>query len=381
MRIIFICSSLMPGKDGVGDYTLKLSSELVRNGHECILISVNERIHFAEPGKSPEAIGSLLVLRLGSNFSWKTRFALIRNFIQTKNADLISLQYVPYGFSKKGLPFMFTYYFKKLVKGIPAHVMFHELAVGRDSYRWSHRHLIRPIQLRLIRSLLMVETLWLVHTHLPLYFKQLARLGAPVKPLALISNIECLPLCRTDPFAINKFRVVLFGQVGANHSVREQLNNIVKFFSNTSIEVTLYIISSDIRVLTLSGQYYSCIKGLGKTLIRYYLPESEISKILSQSHLALTPNPRHALGKSGSVAAFLAAGLPVLAPSVLVGYPEDDLGFFHEEVKSRILYAWNYDSWSAIYNSDYTASTIMSVGLLADTFLSDIKSTKKTFCL
>ena len=32
MKIVFICGCLEPGKDGVGDYTRRLSAELIDHG-------------------------------------------------------------------------------------------------------------------------------------------------------------------------------------------------------------------------------------------------------------------------------------------------------------------------------------------------------------
>ena len=38
MKITFICGSLNPGQDGVGDYTRRLAAQLALDGHECQLI-------------------------------------------------------------------------------------------------------------------------------------------------------------------------------------------------------------------------------------------------------------------------------------------------------------------------------------------------------
>lgn len=40
MDILFICGSVEPGKDGVGDYTRRLSGELIRIGHEVKILSL-----------------------------------------------------------------------------------------------------------------------------------------------------------------------------------------------------------------------------------------------------------------------------------------------------------------------------------------------------
>jgi hypothetical protein len=40
MRIVFLCFSLEPGRDGVGDYTRALAGELIRPGHEVCAVAM-----------------------------------------------------------------------------------------------------------------------------------------------------------------------------------------------------------------------------------------------------------------------------------------------------------------------------------------------------
>jgi hypothetical protein len=42
VKIVFLCASLEPGRDGVGDYTRHLASECVRRGHECTAIALHD---------------------------------------------------------------------------------------------------------------------------------------------------------------------------------------------------------------------------------------------------------------------------------------------------------------------------------------------------
>jgi hypothetical protein len=43
MKIFLLCGSLEHGKDGVGDYTRRLAGELIRQGHNTAIISLNDR--------------------------------------------------------------------------------------------------------------------------------------------------------------------------------------------------------------------------------------------------------------------------------------------------------------------------------------------------
>ncbi|HKK17799.1 MAG TPA: hypothetical protein VJ952_03875, partial [Opitutales bacterium] len=59
-----------------------------------------------------------------------------------------------------------------------------------------------------------------------------------------------------------------------------------------------------------------------------FLSAVEARAAIRTCHLGLSPVPRHAAGKSGSIAAFISEGLPVALPFVLEGKDADEIGFF-----------------------------------------------------
>ena len=106
MKIVFICSCLEPGRDGVGDYTGRLAAELIRVGHEVSLLALNDRFANAILSGDQERDGiKIPVLRLPSTLSDQDKTVHATNWINSVNPDLLSLQFVPFGFNPKGLPF------------------------------------------------------------------------------------------------------------------------------------------------------------------------------------------------------------------------------------------------------------------------------------
>src|SRR5690606_39818307 len=74
MNIAFICGSLEPGKDGVGDYTRRLAGELLRNGHNATIIAINDRyITQCWNGEQKDVEVNVRVLRLPSQHNWSSR--------------------------------------------------------------------------------------------------------------------------------------------------------------------------------------------------------------------------------------------------------------------------------------------------------------------
>ena len=48
MNLLFVCTSLQPGRDGVGDYSRLLASACADAGHTCALLAINDT-HAREP--------------------------------------------------------------------------------------------------------------------------------------------------------------------------------------------------------------------------------------------------------------------------------------------------------------------------------------------
>lgn len=106
MRLAFICSSLEPGRDGVGDYTRRLAGELVRQGHPSIAVALNDPHISKTVFELQEIEGvSISVLRLPIVMPWSKRVIEARNWLEAFNPDWISLQFVPFGFHRRGLCF------------------------------------------------------------------------------------------------------------------------------------------------------------------------------------------------------------------------------------------------------------------------------------
>jgi len=131
VRIVFLCGSLDPGRDGVGDYTRRLAGELIRQGVACRAIALNERA-LTQPVEEVQASEGThsSVLRLPASLSWRERAWRAKAWISEFQPDWVSLQFVPFGFQKKGLPFGLIRVVDGIAGAAKRHVMFHELWLG-----------------------------------------------------------------------------------------------------------------------------------------------------------------------------------------------------------------------------------------------------------
>jgi len=138
VKIAFICGSLELGKDGVGDYTQQLAKELTKNEIEVLLIAINDSF-IKNTLLTSQKIDNkkIKILRISSHLSELDRVKKAKEQIHKFKPDWISLQFVPYSFHTKGLPFTFAKALKEL-GDFRWHIMFHELWIDKPE-KWSQR--------------------------------------------------------------------------------------------------------------------------------------------------------------------------------------------------------------------------------------------------
>ena len=201
MKILFLCGSLEPGKDGVGDYTRRLAGELIRQGHEAAIV------------------------RIPSMFSAKKRFSLASGFINSFDPEWLSLQFVPYSFNVKGLPFGLAGKLKKIGKGRKWHIMFHELWLQRYTGVSLKIKILSYIQEFIVCRMLVKLNPKLIHTHLPFYQTLIKKRGYDTLALPLFSNIRVFEKSQ-QATTRNVFRLGFFSQMEILPSITDLINRL-----------------------------------------------------------------------------------------------------------------------------------------------------------
>ncbi len=312
MRILFLCGALEPGKNGVGDYTRRLSGELIRQGHNISIISLNDccvKIVSQEIQKSDET--EVEVFRIPASIPAKERFAQAEKYIRHYNPEWLSLQFVPYSFQKRGLPFSLGKHLKNMSKGYKWHVMFHELWIGMDQDASFKDKVYGKMQQRIIRKLIYTLEPQFIHTQTHLYQQQLKKINIKVEILPLFSNIPVV-CAQTRKFIknINQINIVVFGSIhyGADINgfvdwIRQQEKRFDKVVHIDFIGANGDELGNWVGILDHQHISYT-VHGRQKINV--------ISEILSGAAIGLTTTPFVLVEKSGSVAAMLEHHLPVI---------------------------------------------------------------------
>lgn len=373
MKILFLCSSIEPKKDGVGDYTRLICSVLIKKGYDVSILALNDNF-IAGFVKETIISGdfSFDISRISLEIPQSQKIALTQEIISMFNPDWVSLQFVPYGYNSKGLPFWLPNFLSKLIGNHSWHIMFHELWIGRNkNISWKAK-VISCMQEIIVRQLIKKMKPQVIHTHLPIYMSNLKKLTSNIRPLPLFSNISP-PINFLQSINNNRFRWVFFSQVDTSPEIINFINIFNIELLEKGISPELIIIGNNRnRMLGYVEEFKEKCPLFVNIECTGFLSENEISIELKYCNLGITPVPSHGIGKSGSVAAFLAHGIPVAVPIVIREYANHGIGFFDKNWKSAII---TNPSVNEIQNAKIIAETFkhsFTVDNICELFIKDL---------
>lgn len=342
MKICFLCGSIEPGKNGVGDYARRLAGELIRSGHEAYLVGLEETELNAPIETEQQDEGTPVPThRWPVSDSWKKRFEALEQLLAQTAPTHLSVQFVPYAFDPRGLPFAFSNRLLKLKTSARWHFTIHELW-HQSAEMTGKQRIISYLQSRIIRRLLRSASPAPVHTSLERYQKLLADMQVPSKCLPIFSNIQPL----TTPPAL----------IPTGEAPRTQIH--AAFFSQCTIQpaVADFVVAFhedclargkalNIRFIGGSQAHVeAAMEALrarsGDDLILRHtgrLDAGEVSRQLDEIDFGISPVPRHVIGKSGSTAAFLAHGKAVAIPHTEAGESPGNIGFTVEALRLALF--------------------------------------------
>jgi len=323
MKFVFLCSSLSEGKDGVGDYTRNLARELTGIGHRCLLIALND----SEPTAGVGVQEGGEILRLSRTTSWNARVERALAVMTSFCPDWISLQFVPYGFHPKGLCLGLAEHLAPLFRSGRHHIMFHELWIGESVEYGLKDRAIGFLQKRGVLRLLQRLEPAVIHTSNPVYRELLERNGVSASELPLAGNIPVVEpewngmemLLRDQGWPMDSFRRDEWLVGGVFGTIHSQWLPAV-FLDQLSVQAG----EMQKRVLLVHlGRTANAGTDVWQRLAKEYVgrcefialgPQSEtyLSTLFQSLDFGMATSPWALIGKSGSVAAMLDHGLPVM---------------------------------------------------------------------
>ena len=325
-KIAFLTAGLEPGADGVGDYSRLLARALVRQGHQCLLVALNDQWLTDSSDLTVEGDG-LLGLRLPARMEWPRRIELAKERLRTFAPDWISLQFVAHGFQKKGILLFQNKWLARLLQTKSVHIMFHELWIGEDVDKRLKNRIIGKVQKHFVLKLATRLRPKLVHTSNHYYASRLRKGGLTAKVLPLFGNIpvlgtgadewlfEELRAAGLDIDSRNRDSFWLFGLFGSIYPEWPGLP-LFRRLRDLAEERARKIAVISIGRISPREALWDNWAGDVSRIVFLRLgaqPAERISQFLNSIDFGITTTPYVVAGKSGALTAMLEHGVPVIA--------------------------------------------------------------------
>jgi glycosyltransferase involved in cell wall biosynthesis len=280
LKILFITCSSNPKRCGITDYVNLLSKELEKNGHMVEIETIDSVKDFAHISKN------------------------------LPSSDLYSLQFAPYAFSQSGLSGKGLITFAKSLTNKNTHINFHEIWIGAYPKATWKEKTIGWLQKREIINFINICKPSAITCSNSAALDRMRQTGIDASYLYLFGNIPYSPSKKDD--SLNRLNIVFFGTL------------YEKFPYDQLVKVLFHISQSlkkQIHITILGRQRESegleCMKKVSQKhgfpiTLSGELSISKISEELQISDLGISTTPYDIIGKSGTTAAMLEHGLPVL---------------------------------------------------------------------
>jgi len=322
MKILFLCGSLVYQKDVVGDYTRKLAGELIMQGSDCKLVALMDKEVLSDTVEIQEIDGvKIEVLRLPYDNGFHQNIQHSKNWIDFFNPDWISLQYVPFSFHHKGMPFGFQNALLPLVCNRNFHIMFHELWIGISIISPFKHKVFGFFQKRIAKKIIEKTKPKSITTTNILYnlVLQKAEINAIVLPL--FSNIQKI---KPDEIYFNSIltenKIIDISScifVGVFGTIYPQANieNVMYELHDSKNKNQKIVFLHFGRVGAFGKKELERLEdhfiGMVKFISLGELPSDKISTILQKLDVGISCTPSQHVGKSGVFAAMKLHGLKV----------------------------------------------------------------------
>lgn len=322
MKLLFVCASLRPGHDGVGDYVHRLATACGARGHGCTIIALHDpHVDIA----SDATHGALRLIRLPAAQPWSERIAAVHTDLRRIAPDWVSWQFVAYGFHPRGFLPAVLLENAGALRGSRCHVMMHELWLGLERGARLRDRGLGWLQRRGVVCWLDGLDPDLVHTSNVTYAEVLRREGYETGVLGLFGNVA---VAEPNHDAASPFAPWL--HVGVRPGERPPL-----------IGVTFGTLHPQWRPGATIDWWHATARRLGRApallavgrtgdqasahLTRFResgiqvaetgeRDAANVSHLLAAADFGVAPHPWALIGKSGAAAAMLDHGLPVLVP-------------------------------------------------------------------
>jgi len=353
LKILFLLGSASPGRDGVGDYTRILSAALIECGHTVSMVATHDKdIYESSRELQGEKNNKIECLRIPKRLPMGKRMLKIEKEIFEKCPDWISLQFVPYSFHPKGLPFRFLELLSILLSSHRTQVMFHECWIGITRVSPIDHKLAGYLQRKMVVRFIRRLNPDIVTTSNELYRSVLGRADIIADILPLFSNIgivaEALVSKKEEVDNLMKsaksyLNVGVFGTIYPQVDLVSDVEKLGQRINNKRGKIRLIAFGrSGENGKARLDDFEKVMQGRVPVVRLGELKSEDVSRVMNLLDISISCTPRPHLGKSGVFAAMRLHGVEVISTT------NEELPEYDELIKEAIprLYDRPAEHWS-----------------------------------
>jgi hypothetical protein len=368
MKVLFLCGSVEPGHDGVGDYTRRLAQAVAVAGHTVTIISLNDS-YVEHTNEYHEENTGICFLRMSNLQSWNEKVNEAKKFIDNVNPDWLSLQFVNFSFHSKGYLYNLPQYLSALGKGRKWHIMFHEICTGLDKESKLKFKVLGWLQILQVKKIIFLLKPTIIHTQTKVYQNKLTELGFRVNYLPLFTNIPVSS--KNQKISTDEFSLVHFGTIHPGSPVVEFAHEIKVFASKNAYRPSLTLLGRCGKERATWEKIFTAADIKVKILTEQ--SEEEISKVLSASDLGISTTPIAVADKSGSAAAMWAHGLKIVSVCRPWSIKDSKKTF-----KIQGIFEYVKGTFERSYRDNVAAGPIVDVSSVANQLIEQLLANQET---
>ncbi len=324
MRIALMCVSAEPGHDGVGDYVRQLARAVGARGHVCQIVALADRFVDQATAMLDPQYG-FEVVRIPAADWQRAEVDLAVNRMAQFQPDWVSLQMVCYGFEKRGLLWHSSGRFARLRAAPKRHMMFHELWIGAALDSSAKDRAVGWLQRKLLQRTTRIWSPRVVHTSNSVYRGLLRDRGIDAEELPLPGNIPVrdihpavardmiLRQLNTSRLAGQPLLAGVFGNIHPKWDGATWMDRVSALCGRLGRRLVIVQFG---RPGAGGGKVLAKLRKHAAERVEFLelgeRPPEEISALLHGVDFGVATTPRPIIGKSGTAAAMLEHGLPVL---------------------------------------------------------------------
>ena len=335
MKITFICASLQSGRDGVGDYVRRLACEIIKQGHQAEAVALNDT-YVTLIKKEVQQLNNvhLPVLRLSASLTPVDKYRHLHNRLEAFNPDMVSLQYVGFGFNKYGLPVDILLKLHKTLDKRRLHLMLHELWCGMAATAGQKEKILGETQKLFLKILIKKLKPEAIFTSIQPYRRFLQNIGIKATVVPIFGNIPADENGNEDDW------MHLVDETGISPLIKDPKSWLLLGFFPTTYScvglnelLEMAVLAAKSRGLKLGVLFIGNNRDQATLNLIKSIPDATfwqtgalstgmINRCMQFINIGIVTSPVDGINKSGSALAWMERGIPVLIAQADKHYDE-----------------------------------------------------------